>query len=246
MESFSKKVKIQLAAEEIKKKCCRTTDSEMASLLPRKKEELGEELRVIYENCRCDNCRIVYLRRLFELFGSVTDPQKSYHLDFTFLGESSCDAVEEVLAEMGFDFRRTVRRDKNDREKYVLYIKDSSAIEDFLVALGASSAAFDVMNSKIVHEFRNSVNRQVNCDTANIEKQLAAGKKYIEAIQQLIDSGRIEALPEELRETARLRYENDQLSLTDLGKLLNPQVSKSGVRHRLERIMAFAEENSAN
>lgn len=241
MESFSKKVKTQLAAEEIKKKCCRITDSEMASLHPRKKEELGEELRRIYENCRCDNCRIVYLRRLFELFGSVTDPQKSYHLDFTFPVESSCDAAEEVLAEMGFDFRRTVRRDKNDNEKYVLYIKESSAIEDFLVALGASSAAFDVMNSKIVHEFRNSVNRQVNCDTANIEKQLAAGKKYIKAIQCLIDSGRIEELPEDLKETARLRYENDQLSLTDLGMMLNPPVSKSGIRHRLERILAFAE-----
>lgn len=246
MESFSKKVKTQLAAEEIKKKCCRITDSEMASLLPRKKEELGGELRQIYENCRCDYCRIVYLRKLFELFGSVTDPEKSYHLDFTFNSESSCDATEEVFAELGFDFRRTVRRDKNGNEKYVLYIKDSSAIEDFLVEIGASSAAFDVMNSKIVHEFRNSVNRQVNCDTANIEKQLAAGKKYIEVIQSLIDSGKIEALPEELKETARLRYENDQLSLTDLGKLMTPQVSKSGVRHRLERIMTFAEENAVN
>lgn len=243
MESFSKKVKNQLAAEEIKKKCCRYTDNEMQSLAPRKKEELGDELREIFENCRCDGCRIVYLRRLFEIYGSVTDPKKSYHLDFSFTFESSCDAAEESLAEMGFEFRRTVRRDKNGREKYVLYLKDSSAIEDFLVALGASAAAFDVMNSKIIGEFRNSVNRQVNCDTANIEKQLAAGKKYIDAIKQLMDSGKIEALPDDLKETARVRYENDQLSLTDLGKMLNPPVSKSGVRHRLERILAFAEDN---
>lgn len=244
MESFSKRIKNQLREEEIRKKCCRYTDNAMLALVARKKEDLGDELRMNFGKCRCDNCRVVYLRQLFNIFGSVTDPTKAYHLDLTFSNEGSCDAAEEILAEIGFDFRRTIRRDNmHNRDKYVLYIKDSSAIEDFLVAVGASSAAFELMNSKIVNEFRNSVNRQVNCDTANIEKQLAAGKKYIEAIRYLIESGRIETLSEELRETAKLRYENEQLSLTELGKLLNPPVSKSGVRHRLERILAIAEEN---
>lgn len=237
MESFSKKIKSLLATEEPKKGCCRYMENNLLSLSPRKKEDIGDELREIFSKCRCESCRITYLRNLFRLFGSVTDPAKAYHLDFTFAKSGSCNAAEEVLEQLGFAFRRTMRR-----EKHVLYLKDSSAIEDFLVAIGASAAAFDVMNSKIVRDFRNAVNRQVNCDTANIEKQLAAGKKYIDAIGRLKEADKIDALPDELRQTAVLRYENDQLSLTDLGNLFNPPVSKSGIRHRLERILKLSEE----
>ena len=104
------------------------------------------------------------------------------------------------------------------------YIKESSTLEDFLVFIGASGAAFELMNSKIVHEFRNSVNRQVNCDTANIGKQLKAVRKYVDAVQFLIDSGNFEKLPEELKETAKLRIENDQLSIAELGKLTKPPI----------------------
>ena len=98
------------------------------------------------------------------------------------------------------------------------------------------------MNTKIMNEFRNSVNRQVNCDTANIKKQLATSQKYIEAIRYLIESGKLETMPEELRTTAKLRLEHDQLSLSDLAKLTNPPVTKSGMKHRLEKILSFAEE----
>jgi len=241
MESFAKKVKEQLKAEQIRKKCCKFTENSMTDLASRKKEDIGSELSEIFSKCRCDLCRTVFLRHLFIIFGGVTDPEKSYHLDFTFNEENSCIAAEAILLSMGFDFRRTTRR-----EKHVLYMKDSALIEDFLAAAGASSAAFDVMNEKIVREFRNSVNRQVNCDTANIEKQLAAGKKYIEAIRLLIEADKIDSLPEDLRETALLRYENHQLSLTELGRMLTPEVSKSGVRHRLERILAFSRETLEN
>lgn len=237
MESFSKKVKEQLAALEPKKKCCRFTDDALDALVPRKRENIGAELCNIYDKCLCDNCRITFLRKLFRMYGAVTSPEKSYHLDFTFGEGENCDAAEKILSELGFEFRRTMRRDK-----HVLYIKDSSAIEEFLVMIGASAAAFELMNEKIMRDFRNSVNRQVNCDTANIEKQLSAGKKYVEAIGKLRESGKIEALPEELRLTAQLRYENEQLSLTELGNLHNPTVSKSGIRHRLERILNLSEE----
>lgn len=238
MQSFAKRVKEQLAEIEPKKKCCRFTDQLSKAIEATKKENCSDTIRDGWEKCRCDQCRVTYLRRLFSVYGSVTDPLKSYHLDFTFHTKENCDAVEEILEQMELSFRRTTRKDK-----HVLYIKDSASIEEFLVTIGASGAAFDLMNEKIVRDFRNGVNRQVNCDTANIEKQLAAGKKYIEAIEKLIKANKIDALPEELRETARLRLENDQLSLTDLGKLFSPTVSKSGIRHRLERILRFAEEN---
>ena len=235
MESFSQKVKEQLAGEEIRKKCCRFTDDALAALS--KNGSNSGQLTEIWNKCRCDGCRIAYLRRLFLLHGSVTDPVKSFHLDYSFRYPEEAQAVLEILTEMGLDFRPAERRGRQ-----VLYLKDSTAIEDFLVSIGAQNAAFDVMNTKIMNEFRNSVNRQVNCDTANIKKQLATSQKYIEAIRYLMDTGKFDSLPEELRSTARLRMENDQLSLSDLAKLTNPPVSKSGIKHRLEKILSHAEE----
>ncbi len=233
-ESFSNKVKSQLEALEIKKKCCKFTASALSDL--NKKENSAEKIISVYEKCRCDGCREVFWRFIFSTYGSITDPLKSYHVEFSFYFEDERDAALELIADSGFEFRPSTRKNK-----FIMYAKDSVLIEDFLVYMGASAAAFDVMNSKIVHEFRNSVNRQVNCDTANIEKQLQAVKKYTDAIQWLIDTEKIDSLPADLKETAMLRIENDQLSLGDLGKLMNPPVSKSGIRHRLERILELCE-----
>ena len=105
--------------------------------------------------------------------------------------------------------------------------------------IGASTVAFELMNQKIVREIRNSTNRQVNCDTANIERVLQASQKYLEAIDYLIDTGEINAMPRNLLETALLKRSNPQIPLEDLGLMLNPPVSKSGMRHRLEKIYQY-------
>ena len=236
-ESFSAKIKEQLREEEIKKKCCRRLYTDILALENSPPEEFPEALDAIVRKCRCENCAPVCVRALFLLFGSMTDPAKSYHLDFTVKTEGERDAIHQILTDLGLDFRATMRTGK-----YVVYIKDSAAIEDFLVFMGAQSAAFELMNRKIEREFRNSVNRQVNCDTANIEKQLASAKKYIEAIRYLVDTGSIDRLSPELKNTALLRMENEQLNLADLGRMVNPPVSKSGMKHRLEKILAFANE----
>lgn len=237
-ESFSSKIKNQLRNEEIKKKCCRYTWNDLLGLENlRNREDLSESIATIYQKCRCDTCRVLAVRALFILFGSITDPDKSYHLSFTVKNETERNILQIILGETEFDFRPTMRAGK-----YVLYLKDSTAIEDFLVYIGAQAAAFDLMNKKIEREFRNSVNRQVNCDTANIGKQLASAKKYIDAVQYLIDTGAIDRLSPELKHTALLRLENEQLTLSDLGQLVNPPVSKSGMKHRLEKILTFADE----
>ncbi len=235
MESFSKTTKTQLEAEEIKKKCCRHTFADVQELKDKKSDDNSEKIAEIYEKCRCEGCKSTFVRGLFLLYGSVTDPKKQYHLDFSFRHEHEAEAVSEILARLGFDFHKTVRR-----ERHVLYIKESAAIEDFLVFIGAQAAAFEIMNSKIVREISNSANRQVNCDTANIEKSLSSRKKYAEAVKKLTESGKINTLSDELRETARLVTENEQYTLTDLGRMLNPPVSKSGVRHRLLKILEYA------
>ena len=221
MESYSQNIKRQLDAININKKCCRYTDEKMSVL--QKKDDNSSVLRALWQKCRCDGCRTVFVRRAFLFYGSVTDPEKAYHLDFTFKNEGEADVIGTALEECGFDFHRSRRR-----EKYVLYIKNSTDIEDFLVYIGASGAAFELMNSKIVHEFRNSVNRQVNCDTANIEKQLGSAKKYVEAVHFLEENGKIDSLTPELKETARLRAENDQASLSDLGNMITRRYLSRG------------------
>ena len=232
-ETFSSKIKSQLADEIIKKKCCKYT---MNAVLGAKNCDDASILSDIYSKCRCDTCRDVFVRALFMICGSVTDPEKSYHLDFTFKTEEEALAMQEILSERGQEFRLSRRL-----EKYVLYIKESAMIEDFIVYIGASAAAFEVMNSKIVHEFRGSVNRQVNCDTANIGKQLAAAKKIKKAVEILVDTGKYDTLPPEIREAARLRIENDQLSIAGIASLANPPVTKSGMKHRLEKLLSIAE-----
>ena len=229
MESYSQNIRCQLDSIKVTKKCCLFTSDKMSAL--QKKADNSTALSEIWQKCRCSGCRIVFVRRAFVLYGSVTDPEKEYHLDFALDTEAEADIIGNALAETGFDFHRTTRRGR-----HILYIKNSTAIEDFLVSIGASGAAFDLMNSKILREFRNSVNRQVNCDTANIEKQLGSAKKYIDAIAFLESSGKIDSLSPELKETARLRADNSQASLADLSNMTNPPVTKSGMRHRLDKI----------
>jgi DNA-binding protein WhiA len=234
-ESFSKKVKEQLAAAEIRKKCCRHTSDEMKAL---ERENCTEErLRELWGRCRCDGCRSVFFRELFRLCGSVTDPAKSYQLDFAFGTGEAASFARECLAEAGFPFGESRRGGKA-----VLWLRESGAVEDFLAFMGATAASFDVMNAKIDREFRGNVNRQVNFDTANIGKLLRAVKKYEDAAHKLRSAGKYDLLPEEVRVTAELRSTNEQMSFEELGRLHDPPISKSGVKHRLEKLLRAAEE----
>ena len=237
-ETFSSRLKRSAELTEVKKKCCRFTDSAFTApgVVLSKKQDSYDAVSGIYGKCRCDGCRQVFFRRMFIIFGSVTDPMKSYHLEFAFSTAREAELMAGLLEENGFRFSISERSGR-----HIVYVKNSGAIEDFLVFIGAQSSAFEVMNSKIVHEIRNDTNRQVNCDTANIGKQLEAARVYIDAVRYLEETGRLDSLPEDLRITAKLRIENEQLSLTELGRMMFPEVSKSGVKHRLRKILSAAE-----
>ena len=232
--SFSSELKESLSSHTIKKKCCNRVFSEMMELDKAVAVDRTEVLRSIHESCKCPFCLAHYLRALFVKFGSMTDPEKQYHLEFTFRHESERDLAAEILCDSGFDPKLSARK-----EKYLAYFKGSSSIEDFLVYIGASAVAFELMNQKIVRELRNNVNRQINCDTANIEKILKTSKKYLDAIDWLIDTGELNSLPQNLRETALLKRSNPQSPLEQLAQMLTPSVSKSGMKHRLEKIYLY-------
>ena len=234
--SYAENLRQSLASLPVKKKCCvHALHDAQALYTDTSSEERAESIRTYAERGKCAACVSHFVRALFCRCGSVTDPEKRYHLDLSFETEAESRALAELLEEQGISVGCTARKGKP-----IVYLKDGEAIADFLAYIGANTAAFDFMNSRINREFRNNVNRQVNCDTANIEKALQASQKQIALIRRLRESSAWGMLSESLRETAELRVAYEQMSLKELGDAHNPSITKSGVNHRLAKIVAFA------
>lgn len=179
-----------------------------------------------------DCCRESFLRGAFLAGGSITDPQKSYHLELVTPHFHVSSEMYVLLCEMDFTPKSSARNGN-----YITYFKQSSAIEDFLTTLGAPRSAMTLMETKIEKDMRNSVNRRVNCDTANVSKTVDAVADQLAVIAKL----KLDELPEKLQETARLRLENPELSLSELAELHEPAVTKSGLNHRLRKLKALAD-----
>ena len=177
-------------------------------------------------------CRESFFRGAFLAGGSVTDPAKNYHLELVTPHYHVASELYVLLSEAELP-PKSLRRSGN----YVTYFKQSTAIEDFLTKLDASQSAMALMEAKIEKELRNSVNRRVNCDTANVSKTVDASAAQLEAIARL----ELDDLPERLRETARLRLEYPELSLSELAVLFDPPMTKSGLNHRLRDLKKLAE-----
>lgn len=168
--------------------------------------------------------------------GSMSNPGKSYHLEFDCVIEEQAKLLQQMIAD--FDIPAKIARRK---KYYVVYVKEGSAICDMLNIMGAHVSLMDFENYRIVKEVRNSVNRKVNCETANITKTVnaaAAQVRDIELIQKTCGFGE---LSETLREIAELRLEYQEATLQELGDLLTPPVGKSGVNHRLRKLSLIAE-----
>ncbi|MBE7056040.1 MAG: DNA-binding protein WhiA [Ruminococcaceae bacterium] len=173
-----------------------------------------------------------FIRGCFIATGTVNNPSKSSHLEIRFTDSMLGVFCREQMIMAGFAPNVSFRR-----EYMVLYIKKTELIVDLLTYLGAYKAVLDFDNAVVAKELNVSVQRAVNCDLANIDKASSVGKKQIEAIHKLKKSGRFNALPENVKEIAELRLRNPESSLTELGKLLDPPISKSGAAHRMKQIM---------
>ncbi len=186
------------------------------------------------EMFRCQNCMSAFVRGIFLVSGTLTDPDKSYHLEMSFTTEAVADKLEAALTELELVPKRMVRK-----TEHVLYYKDSESIENFLAFVGATNAAFTIMNKKIEREIRSSANRLANGEIANIGKTISAAADQITAINELIKNGEIERMPDELKQTAYIRLENSEATLSQLAALHEPPITKSGVNHRLKKIMSW-------
>lgn len=182
-------------------------------------------------------CRKAYLRGLFLANGTITDPQKKgYHFEINTVTEERTERVLKILSEFSIEAKVTKRRGQD-----IVYLKDSESVSDVLNLLGAHTSMMGLVFEKINKDVRNRENRRFNCDMANIKKSATASGRMVEDIMYIVKSVGLEALPEQLRETARLRVEFPEESLTDLGKHFEPEVGKSGINHRLRKISEFAE-----
>lgn len=179
----------------------------------------------------CEKCKAEFLKGVFLSCGNVSSPEKSYHLEMTVSYFNLSRELLYFLKEMSFEGKYTKRS-----SHYVIYYKESEKIADFLGFIGATQENFELNNTIIEKDIRNNINRLNNCETANLSKQISAAARQIDAINRLFSSGGADLLSSDLLETAQLRIEHPDASLSELAQLHNPHVTKSCVNRRLKKL----------
>lgn len=198
-------------------------------------------LRVNRANIPDYECERAFVRGVFLSCGSVTDPDKGYHLELCLSHKSLCADVCKLISEIE-DLAVNMKM-LNRNGSYIAYIKDSEQITDLLTLMGAQNSAMSVMGAKALKQIRNTVNRRANSEIANLEKVATASATQIKAIKKLEKSGKLLSLSDELKEVAKLRLEYPELSLRDMGQMLTPPISRSGVNHRLSKLIELSKED---
>ena len=180
----------------------------------------------------------IFLRGVFITSGNVCVQKAGYHLEIAARDKRKCESLYRIINEQGMNINISHRGDS-----YFLYSKNSENISDTLTFMGAVQSAMEIMNIKIIKEVRSNINRSVNCETANMDRTARASAKQLEDIRYVLDVIGEDKLPDDLREIVRLRSENPDMSLRDLGTLVQPNSSRSGVNHRFERLSKFVSEH---
>lgn len=182
-------------------------------------------------------CRRAFIRGAFLSSGSMSDPEKSYHFEIVCQDSDKAVQMRDMINTFDLDAKIVQRK-----KMFVVYLKEGAQIVDILNVMEAHVALMDLENVRILKEMRNSVNRQVNCETANINKTVNAAVKQVEDIKYIESTVGLDTLNDSLVEMARLRIQYPEAALKELGDMLNPPVGKSGVNHRLRKISSIADE----
>ena len=190
-----------------------------------------------FANINNDEIKKNIIKGAFLGAGSITEPEKSYHIQINFENRKNAEYILNLSKTYGIEFKII-----NSNLKYIIYLKESEQISKFLACIGASKAVLKFEDIRIYKEMKNNVNRIVNMETANLNKTIDAAIIQIEDIQLIQSKNKFDDMPEELKEIAILRLENPEASLKELGEMLSTPLSKSGVNHRLKKIQEYAEE----
>lgn len=197
-------------------------------------KKIIEAIQSLYLEKTC--CKRAFIRGAFMASGSMTDPNKGYHFEIVCRTPEQAARLQELMREFETDPKVIERKNY-----YVVYLKEGSQIVDMLNVMEAYVSLMNLENVRILKEMRNSVNRQVNCETANISKTVNAAVKQIADIELIRDTEGLDSLPLPLREMAIVRLEHPEAPLKDLGKYMDPPVGKSGINHRLRKLAAVAD-----
>ena len=198
-------------------------------------------LRINRANIQDDCCQSAFLRGVFIACGTVTDPNKNYHLEFVVSHKKLCSDLITFLGECGFNPKYVVRKGY-----HIVYFKESESIEDLLTFMGATESSLSLMGIKMEKDVKNRVNRRVNFEMSNLNKTIDAANRQTQDILFIEKTKGLSSLPDNLREIAQLRLENPEISLTELGSMLSTPLSRSGVNHRLARLSETARQIKEN
>lgn len=189
--------------------------------------------KIIEDRC----CKRSYIRGAFLGAGSVSNPEKDYHLEFVSDMEIHAEELKDLINSFGLK-SKTIKR----KDRYVTYLKEADQIADMLNIIGAHQVLLKFEDIRVLKNIRNNINRLVNCETANLSKTVDASMRQISNIEYIHETIGLNKLPKKLREVAEIRINNTELSLKEVGERLNPNVGKSGVNHRFRRIEKIAED----
>ncbi len=242
--SFTQDVKEELKEIKVQKRHCIVAADFALELISSKKdvdkqhevniELIADKAKTILDRSCCKRC---FLRTAFMTSGTVTDPKGQYHFEIVCRDPDTARLIQSVAAEFGPQGHIVLRKDK-----YVFYIKDADDISDMLNICEAHRSLMEFENRRILKDLRNNVNRQVNCETANLKKTISAATKQMEDILFLKDQGLFDSLSPDLKETCEARMAEPEMSLSELGKILSKPTSRSGLNHRFQRIHAIVVE----
>ncbi len=213
-------------------KSLKSSDSEFTSLVGCL-GDLNEPVDELILKNTC--CKRAFLRGAFLASGSVSDPDKGYHLEFVCEDGSKADQIVRMCGDFEINARKTLRRDET-----IVYVKEGEMIGELLSVMGAQNSYMDFENRRIYKDVSNTVNRRVNCETSNIRKTVTAASRQLDDIRYLEEHGLLDDLPEPLKEAAYGRLEHPDATLAELGALMDPPVGKSGINHRLLRLSDIA------
>lgn len=206
-------------------------------------DDLINESRNFFFNrdCDLDDVSLDHIKSLlkiaFIIKGSINDPMRGYNLEITANSLKEAELIKSLM-----EIFELMPRISDKKESYVIYLKDSDKISDFLAIIGANKSLFELEDVKAMKSIRNDINRQTNFDKANIDRTVKASLKQVASIKLLDKNDKLKSLSKELQELAELRVDNPYTSIEELGQMLNPPMSKSKVNYRLQKFIKMAED----
>lgn len=184
-----------------------------------------------------DCCSRAFLRGAFLVCGSITDPEKDYHIEFNVAKAKLCDDLMQIISDMGLKAKKIVRNNS-----YVIYSKEAESIEDFVGNMGANNSFMHIMQTRAMKDIKNQINRRSNFESANMSRSIEAGLKQVAVIEEILEHIELKDMTEDLSSLCSLRLENPDISLDELGKMMNPPLSRSAVSRRFKKLEKIAQE----